>query len=690
MSKRASVSPENGPAARKAPWEVPGRPERTGETPAWLRRGVRCGSSHEPLAFLRRRGGFTTDLEATHAWNYSEETVRGLAERGIEMIVVHGYKGMGLEFEKRELEQYTRRTAEACRKYGVRLGTYCQVASIFPETFFKDYPQGREWVVRDYRGEPHYYGNQTFRVYPCLRTPGFREYYKTVVRYLVEDIGADFLHFDNLLESLEPHSCHCPNCRAAFTDFLRRRYGGDEFARKRVERFGFDDLDVIEPPVFSDWQHPGAIEIVENPVMQEWMWFRCETTADFIAAISAFVRGLDPDVGVEANVGYFPAPNRIRGCATFAAWLAPSLDIIFNEDPQRLPRITDDGVVATNIRAFKIARGQRIGCFGGGAYAGQEGLERTAAERLAFAPDFSWWMGSPASLAHDDLPHLKYLDFYRKNAELYHDVDVIADVTLLRSFPSLANSIHEVNLLACVAEQGLIEARIPWVTVSDEALDDLSGVRVLFLPGVECVSEWMASSVLAFVRDGGALVATGDTSRFDEWRRKRPAALLAEMLGEADWPKRSRRWKLGKGRVAYLPEIELRTPVHLPPLGIPALMPVDPRYWKLARNHAQIVRALRWAAGGEFSVEVDAPKGVCCEFTRQEEAGRTLIHFVNLRDRPARNVAVRLPKALRRAARRVEFLGPDLRKPRSAKVADDDPAFRAPPVERYLVAVITP
>jgi len=660
--------------------------------PTWLRQGVRCVSSHEPLSFIRRRGGAGVNVEEMREREYSEETVKRLAERGLDMIVVHGYKGLGLEFEKQELER-TRRVAEACRKHGLKLGTYCQIASIFPETFFRDYPQGRDWIQRDFRGEPYYYNTQTFRVFPCYRNREYREYYKGVIRYLVEDIGTNFLHFDNLLESIEPHSCHCPHCRAAFTAFLRRRYGGDDEAaqRRRVERFGFDCLDVIEPPVYSAWQHPGEMEIINDPVVQEWTWFRCETIADFMGEMSAYATHLNSEVGVEANVGYFPGPNRIRSCATFVPWFASSLDLVFNEDPQGLPRITADGVVATNVRAFKIARGQGIGCLGGGNREGRDGLQMTAAERLAFSPDFSWWMGSPAAFAHDDRLEFPYVEFYRANRDLYHETDVIADVTLLRSFPTLANNSHVPNLMACVAEQSLIEARIPWTAVSDEVLDDLGSVRVLLMPQVECVSETAAERLMAFVRAGGSLVMTGDTGCFDEWRRPRPQPVLAGLLGESVWPKRAHKCKVGQGRAVYLPRIALRTPDHLP-AAHPWYAPIDTRYWKPAKNHRALIAALRWAAGGQFSAEVSAPTGVLCEFVRQGEARRPIIHFVNLRKNTARNVTVSLSGGLAAGARGVEVRGPDLRRPRTIRIAGTAARanFQVPAFKRYLAAVILP
>ncbi|HRU07214.1 MAG TPA: hypothetical protein P5137_15720, partial [Candidatus Brocadiia bacterium] len=614
-------------------------------------------------------------------------TIRGLAARGVDMLVLHGYKGLGLEFEKQELDR-TRRAAALCRQHGLKVGLYCQVATLFPETFFRCYPQGRDWIQRGHDGQPCYYNTQTFRVFPCFRNRGYLEYYKEVVRFLLQDIGANFLHFDNLVESVEPHSCHCSHCRRAFTAFLYRRYGGDAHRALRVQRFGFDDLDALEPPVYSPWLHPRDAEIINDPLQQEWNWFRCETIADFITEVSAFAASLNPQAGVEANVGYFPGPNRIRASCTFVPWFAHAVDLVFNEDPNGLPRVTEDGVVATNIRAFKIARGQGIGCFGGGARSTPEDIERTAAERLAFSPDFSWWMGSPAAIASEEgRPELPYLDFYRANRGLYHDAQVISCVALLRSFPTLANNAFRPNLIACVLEQSLIESRIPWTCVADSALHEFPGFRILVMPEVECVGEPTAERIAAFVNNGGGLLLTGDTSRFDEWRRPWPQPVLARLFGLKDWPAKTQMWEHGFGRVAYIPDVRLRAPAPIPAKGGPGFT-VPPDLWRAPANHREIVQALLWTARGRFSVQAAAPRGVCCEYTRQ--TGRVIVHFANFRDKPIPRAFIRFARSLSGDAHTIRFLSPELPEPvtRPLNVKPSSSSVQTPPFRRYLAAVL--
>ena len=61
--------------------------------------------------------------------------------------------------------------------------------------------------------------------------------------------------------------------------------------------------------------------------------------------------------------------------------------------------------------------------------------------------------------------------------------------------------------------------------------DDLHGIRVLVLPNVACLSDRAAEVIRRFVRAGGGLVATFETSLYDETFNRRPDFALADVLG---------------------------------------------------------------------------------------------------------------------------------------------------------------
>ncbi len=81
--------------------------------------------------------------------------------------------------------------------------------------------------------------------------------------------------------------------------------------------------------------------------------------------------------------------------------------------------------------------------------------------------------------------------------------------------------------------QSLIMAHQLWDVVQDYQLTDeaLRRFRVLILPHAGCLSAAQCAALERFVRAGGALIATGDSSRFDEHGNPRADLALADLLG---------------------------------------------------------------------------------------------------------------------------------------------------------------
>lgn len=78
----------------------------------------------------------------------------------------------------------------------------------------------------------------------------------------------------------------------------------------------------------------------------------------------------------------------------------------------------------------------------------------------------------------------------------------------------------------------LVRARIPYLPVHADDLAASAGkLSVLVLPNVGGLSDQHCEAIRAFVRGGGSLVATGSSSRYDEWGDPRPDYALADLLG---------------------------------------------------------------------------------------------------------------------------------------------------------------
>jgi hypothetical protein len=81
--------------------------------------------------------------------------------------------------------------------------------------------------------------------------------------------------------------------------------------------------------------------------------------------------------------------------------------------------------------------------------------------------------------------------------------------------------------------QALVEARIPFEMVHDGLLDSehISQFRTLILPNIAALSTSQCKQISEFVEKGGSIVATYETSLYDEWGVRRADFGLASLFG---------------------------------------------------------------------------------------------------------------------------------------------------------------
>ncbi|MGB6688025.1 MAG: beta-galactosidase trimerization domain-containing protein [Terracidiphilus sp.] len=84
--------------------------------------------------------------------------------------------------------------------------------------------------------------------------------------------------------------------------------------------------------------------------------------------------------------------------------------------------------------------------------------------------------------------------------------------------------------------QALVESRIPFEMVHDQLLEPalLAKLKTLILPNVAALSDAQCEQLRAFVRSGGSLIATYETSLYDEQGKRRKSFALADLFG-VEW-----------------------------------------------------------------------------------------------------------------------------------------------------------
>jgi hypothetical protein len=594
----------------------------------WVQNGmIDAGGMHEPYIFVVRRGGQRTDARQISEYEQSEPLIKQLHSQGIEVFHTHLYKGFGMAAEKEEMEQ-TRDAVAIAHRYGMKADTYVQWGSMMYETFFAEEPRAEHWIQRDISGLPillTYGYQQSFRYKPCFSNLEYMEYLKKVVRYAILEVKTDFIHLDNFSLNAEPDSCHCPWCTSGFRKYLSTKYSSKQLR----ERFGFENISFVNPPQWNRNNPPGNLEIIYDPAIQEWIDFRCQLMADALRQISEYAKSLNPEVAMEINQGGISGENKSwLGGIDQARLLKFTESYVTEED--NAPAYHADGRLVSKIRSYKLARAYKNVLLASGVANDPVGL----AELLAFNQTLG-------SVGTDPLlpETLKYIDFYRKNRDLYQESEDIAPVAVFRSYASLTYHHASAELSAILVEQSLIQSRIPFVLVFDEHLRNLADHKVLILPNSECLSDEQLTLIRRYVNDGGGLVVTEESGLYDDWRRMRTqpglSGLVDGQLAGVDYQEEVQsqsngtvagmRKQVGRGRVAYIPSLQFDG--ELPPPE--PYFTITNRFWKRPKNWKEITDAVNWAAGDPIPFTVDGPEYLVANYTYQPRKRRFLVHLVN-------------------------------------------------------------
>jgi len=592
----------------------------------WLQNGlIDAGGSHEPLTFSVRVGSTSPRARQAYEHAQSEEVIQHLQEQGVEVFHTHLYKGFGMAAEMPEMED-AKRAAVIAHRYGLKVDSYIQWNTLMYETFFAEEPAAKDWIQRDAEGRPillAYGFEQSFRYHPCFSNPNYLAYLQRVVRYAVEQVKTDFIHFDNFDLNPEPESCHCNYCTRGFRDYEKAKYT----PAQRLERFGFDNLDYINPPIWNAENPPAKMDAIRDPVIQEWIAYRCYEMSEALRQIAAYARSLNSEVAIEVNPHGITGENRAWEAGLDHAQFLKWTDAFWTEEPN-VPGLKSDGRLITRIRSYKLAR-----AFHNILLPYVVGDKVAFSEALAFNQTIGFAGVDPL-----DSETERFIRFYRNHRNLYVGAEDDSSVAVLRSYPSITYHNARAQLGAILVEQALIQARIPFRLIFDEPLPDLSQFKVLILPDSECLSDSQLAAIRTFVSNGGGLVALGEAGLYDEWLRPRLAPGLKELLPSQEpahgFGEETRWHEAGgptvkhdfeQGKAAYIPGVEFDGPMPAarPYFGITNL------FWKQPKNAGQIVDAVRWAARDALPVHITGPDYMAANLVSQPKDHRWLIHLVN-------------------------------------------------------------
>lgn len=682
-----------GSAAEAAVTPTPNLNGETGRQGAWIENGlIDAGGDHEPYIFVVRRGGQRLDVRQHYEYEQSEKLIRLLKDQGVEVFHTHLYKGFGMAAEKPDMEA-TVRTAAIVHRLGMKIDTYVQWDTMMYETFFAEEPRATGWVQCDQWGQPimtEYGFQQSFRYRPCFSNQEYIDYLKKIVRYAVAEVKTDFIHFDNFDLSPEPDSCHCNGCKTGFRKYLRTKYA----PQQRKERFGFENVDFVNPPLWNRSNPPEKLNIIFDPVFQEWINYRCQSMADALGQMFDLIRSLNPEVVVEINFGGIVGHNNPWMRGNDHSRLLKYTQVFWDEQdspPDYLP----DGRLITTIRTYKMAR-----TYQNVALTGSSASELGIGECLAFNQTIAYAGDYPISPEM-----LKYISFYRNHRDLYVGTKDLASVAVFRSYPSITYHNSRAGLSAILVEQALIQAKVPFHLVFDEHLNQISPstCKVLVLPDSECLSDEQLDTIRRFVEAGGSLIATEETGLYDQWRRLRVSpglqGLVDNQPAAAPYQEEvkaapvvagvSTRKEVGRGRVVYVPGLEFDGPMPPPE----PYFNIGPAFWKRPKNWQQLMDAVEWASRGDVPLRVDGPDFIGANLVEQIEKRRRIVHLVNYnRQAPSVNniqVKCAVPAGQPASAVRLYSIESDAGSAVNFQMQDQQAMFTIPRLNTYGIVTVS-
>jgi hypothetical protein len=659
----------NSPAQTR--WEI--RAKQKNE----LNRGI-TWPTHEPLDFLLRRGDHSDDEPDRYPKMSDPDNLKRMADAGIRYGRFYFYKGLGREYERANMEQ-AKRTAAIMHQLGLKMDVYIG-GTMFAETLYRELPEARNWEQRDQNNHWVPYGLQTFRHYACPNEPAYRDYLKSILKYAVEEVHADQISFDNVMLQPEPASCRCPRCIKAFHDFLRQRYPTPETVRRR---FGLPDVDWVQPNEWSSPTQPDDINVLNDPVLQEWVRFRCESLARYANDLYDYVKSLNPDVSVLFNIKGVYSHNRYWANAVYHPLFANRIDVLSFDTGGYDARIdAGTGALVSQIRSYKVARRLKASC--------EEPLQDELRCALDMAFDFQTPVSGNPGVPFTTHVSTPLLEFYREYLDRYYrGTESVADVAVLHTWPSMAYSISDTYVPTTLMEQVLIQYKVPFDILFDEDMGEIGRYQEIILPGQECVGDAQVQQLLEFVRNGGTLLLTGNAAQYNQWRERRRVNPFLPARKE------------GKGRIVYVPEIirgdspgaRAQPGNENPEPGATTQRGarMTPAQWVLPKNHGAINQAVVGGLPKGLSIVSETPFTTVMNLLTRPASRETLVHFVNFdRANPLRPFSVVVRKQFPGPIKSVIGLSPDRDQPQPLTFQEggERVSFTVPSLSSYAMIVI--
>lgn len=287
-----------------------------------------------------------------------------------------------------------------------------------------------------------------------------------------------------------------------------------------------------------------------------------------------------------------------------------------------------------------------------------------------------------------------FMGFIKKNEDCYRGTKSMANAAIVYSWWSQAIYAYPQKLSpAYRMGQMLLDMHVPFdciVAERDLSAKTLTKYKTIILPDLACMTDSQIEAIRAFVKNGGGVILTANTAKYDENLQVRSPSGLEKIAGRQVTG--SGRIEAGAGKIAYFdysPETDY--------------WKQNPRDFAVSKTlplptplNAQVKKSFDWVFGDTLPIKVNAPATTAALPHRQKD--RILLHFVNYNVypdgkelHPEHNIGIELPMPEGARAAEIKVISPDFDDTKIIngwKIEKGVLRFNLDELQTYSVAVI--
>jgi hypothetical protein len=380
------------------------------------------------------------------------------------------------------------------------------------EGFYKAHP---DWFAIDKDGRPYMYREKSFVT--CINGPYYSRHIPAILKEIASNYRPEGIT-DNNWEGIGRNKpCFCENCQKKFHA---------KTGKKIPREANWDD------PVYLDWiqwNYDRRLEQweINNRTTKEAGGPTCTWSGMISSSISGQTRGFMDlkEICDRADIIMLDAQGRSNLGG-------------FQENADTGKRIHGlvgwNKIVAESIALYLFGRPHHFRVASTTAAEAKMWLLEGMAGGIA-----PWW--HKVGGYHEDSRIYKTIEpiykWHKKNEKYLFNRKPIATVGVVWSeentiFYGRDKAHLLVDLPTRGISQALVRARIPYLPVNADHIDrDAWQLSILVLPNVGVITDDQADSIRRFVKRGGGLVATGESSLYNKFGDRRPDFALGDLFG---------------------------------------------------------------------------------------------------------------------------------------------------------------